>query len=405
MLVVDRPRARLGELSAAIYGHPADRLQVLAITGTNGKTTSTWMARAGLQAAGRKTALIGTLGAWIGDDHYPVPRTTPEATDLHAMFAVMVERGIDSVVMEASSIALMEGRMDGLIVDVAAFTNLTQDHLDYHGSMEAYFDAKTMLFDRARIGVIGIDDDWGRRLVDLVSLPTVTWSRRDPGADWHADEAGRRIICSDGRSWPLDVRIPGEFNIANAVCTVGMLAQAGVDPADAVRGIRSVVVPGRMQSVGSGEVAGFVDYAHTPDAVLRALTAVRATTSGRVIAVLGAGGDRDRAKRPLMGQAAARTADVVIITDCNPRTEDPAEIRRELVSGARGAAGARVDVREVGNRGEAIAEAVGLARPGDVIVMLGKGHETGVEIAGILHPFDDATELKAALDRRAAGRP
>ncbi len=396
-LVVERPRAHVGELAAAVYGRPANRLQVLAITGTNGKTTTSWMVQAGLVAAGRRTGMIGTLGAWIDGEHIPLARTTPEATDLHALLGVMVERGVEAVVMEASSVALVEGRMDGLVVDVAAFTHLTQDHLDYHGTMEAYFDAKAMLFDRARRAVIGVDDEWGRRLCDLVAIPVTTWSRRDPTADWSATESGHEVRQRDGQAWQLTVPIPGDFNIANAVCAIAMLDSAGVDASAAVTGIAHVQVPGRMQRVGSGVVVGLVDYAHTPDAVIRALTASRQAAPGRVIAVLGAGGDRDRAKRPLMGQAAGRLADVVVVTDDNPRSEEPASIRREVAAGIP----AGVEVHEVGDRAEAINRAVRLAEPGDVVVVLGKGHEQGQEVAGTVHPFDDAAVLTSALQRRS----
>lgn len=396
VLVVPHPRPRIGPIASLIYGEPSTRLTVLAVTGTNGKTTTTWMTEAALRAGGLRTGIIGTLGAFVDGVQFPLARTTPEATDLHALLAVMVERGVQCVVMEASSIAITEGRMDGVNVDVALFTHLTQDHLDYHGSMEAYFDAKAGLFDRAKRGIIGIDDEWGRELARICTLPYRTWALHDGSADWRAstDGAVATIRGPNGTGCRLAVPLPGEFNVANALCAVALAEVVGVAPEMAARGIEHVSVPGRMQSVAqSGRVRGIVDYAHTPDAVERALQAVRSRAAGRVICVMGAGGDRDRAKRPLMGAAASRWADVVIVTDDNPRTEDPRLIRREIIAGASSGG----DVLEVAGRLDAIATAVSVARAGDVVIVLGKGHEQGQEIDGVVLPFDDAGVLADLL--------
>ncbi len=396
VLIVPHPRARVGPVASLVYGHPSASMSVLAVTGTNGKTTTTWMVAAALRAAGVATGVIGTLGAWIGGTRYPLARTTPEASDLHALLAVMREEGVECVVMEASSIALTEGRLDGVDVDVALFTHLTQDHLDYHGSMEAYFDAKATLFDRAARAIIGIDDDWGRSLARTCALPFQTWSRHDPSATWRAHLDGARVVIKGpaGSECTLRAPMPGDFNVSNALCAVALANSVGVPVDIAASGIEHVSVPGRMQEVGEVRgVIGIVDYAHSPDALERALLAARSRAAGRVICVVGAGGDRDRSKRPLMGSAAGRGSDLVIVTDDNPRSEDPDEIRREVMSGL----DAATQVREIGDRAEAIAEAVFLAGPGDVVIVLGKGHEQGQEIAGQTLPFDDATVLAEAL--------
>lgn len=396
VLVVSHPRARVGAVAARVYGNPARALDVLAVTGTNGKTTTTWMTAAALQAGGVSTAIIGTLGAWIDGVRYPLARTTPEATELHALMAIMRDSDVACVVMEASSIALTEGRLDGVEVDVALFTHLTQDHLDYHGSMEAYFDAKASLFDRAERAIIGVDDDWGRSLARTCAIPYQTWSREDAAATWRAREMhGRTTIEGPGGlQCALQVPMPGDFNVSNALCAVALANSVGVHVDVAARGIEHVSVPGRMQQVGVHRgISGIVDYAHSPDAITRALSAARSRTSGRVICVLGAGGDRDRTKRPLMGAAAGAGADVVLVTDDNPRSEDPRVIRRDVLSGVRGDA----QVLEVADRAQAISAAVSLARDGDVVIVLGKGHEQGQEIAGEVLPFDDATILTEYL--------
>jgi UDP-N-acetylmuramoyl-L-alanyl-D-glutamate--2,6-diaminopimelate ligase len=412
VLVVEDPRALSGPISAAVHGWPARSLQLLGITGTNGKSTVTAMVQAGLQSAGRRTGAIGTLGVGIGEEWLPGARTTPEATDLQAILAVMRAAEVQSVIMEVSSIALDEHRVDGFRFDVAGFTQMSQDHLDYHGDMESYFAAKARLFtpDHASMGVVGIDDEYGRRLVREASIPLFTWSIDDRSADWYpadirpiATGSAVSVIGPHDEQLPLHVPLPGPYNVANALCAFGMLRSIGVDAEDAARGIGGVSVPGRMQVVGrrtdSGSAAGIVgvvDYAHTPDAITRVLEALQG--DGRVVAVLGAGGDRDASKRPLMGAAAARLADVLVVTDDNPRSEDPSAIRAAIIEGATSVARDRGGaVLERGDRAEAIALAVGLARPGDTVIVLGKGHETGQEVAGVVNAFDDSEVLRAAL--------
>jgi UDP-N-acetylmuramoyl-L-alanyl-D-glutamate--2,6-diaminopimelate ligase len=405
--VVDSPRTVLGAVSARVYGDPARDLVMIGVTGTNGKTTVASMIESGLRAAGRRTGMIGTVGVLVDGTRYPGVRTTPEATDLQAALAVMRDRGVDAVVMEVSSIALEEGRVDGVRYDVAAFTNLSQDHLDYHGTMEDYFAAKARLFtpERAALGVIGIDDIWGARLAEQCSVPVQRWSLLDAHADWHAVRDGGvvSIVGPDGHRQRVDVPLPGAFNVANAICAYAVLRSVGVAAEEAGGGIAVVEVPGRMQVVGEAAgVRGIVDYAHSPDAVERVLRAARDVATGRVIAVVGAGGDRDATKRPLMGGVAARLADVLVVTDDNPRSEDPAAIRQAVLGGALDVApGERSAIHEEGDRAAAITVAVSMAEAGDVVLVLGKGHEQGQEAGGVVTPFDDATVLRAALAARS----
>ena len=396
LLVVDDPRGQLPIVSAAVWRTtPADLgdLLLLGVTGTNGKTTVNAMLDAGLRSCGMRTGLIGTTGTVIAGERVPTARTTPEAPHIHGLLRRMLDAGVRAVCMEVSSIALEEHRVDGLPFSVAGFTNLTQDHLDYHGTMEAYFAAKARLFtpNHARAGVVGIDDAFGERLAVQATVPVQTWSLRR-AADWQLRD-GHAV--GPGTDVWLSTRLPGEHNQANALLALAMLVAVGCEPAMAAAGIAGAVVPGRMEVVGEVPVRGIVDYAHSPDAIEAVLRAARPSTRGRLIAVVGAGGDRDREKRPLMGAAAARLADIVIVTDDNPRSEDPATIRAAVRSGAEGAGAGQV--LDVADRAEAIAAAVRLAADADTVVVLGKGHETGQEIAGVTHPFDDRVALRAAL--------
>src|SRR5215207_10743625 len=403
-LVVAEPRTRLGAVAAHVYGQPARDLLMFGVTGTNGKTTTAYLLEEGLRAAGHTTGLIGTVATMVAGESVPSTRTTPEATDLQATFAVMRERGVTAVAMEVSSHALSLGRVDGTRFDVGAFTNLSRDHLDFHGGMEDYFAAKAMLFDgRCAHEVVTIDDLWGRRLVkpDTVTVsalgdPAATWRAVDP-VTAPTGSTQFRVLGPDV-DLRAGIRLPGAFNVANGLLAVATLATAGVPALTAVRGIAVRDVPGRMERVnlGQGYVA-VVDYAHTPDAVERLLDALRPTTAGRLILVLGAGGDRDREKRPLMGAAGAAGADLLIVTDDNPRSEDPAAIRSAVLAGAVGVRD-RGEVVEIGDRRAAVVEAVRRARPGDAVVVAGKGHEQGQEVDGVVHPFDDRVVLREALE-------
>ena len=397
LLVAPDPRAALGAAAAAVHGHPGDALTVLGVTGTNGKTTTAFLLDAGLRAAGHTTGLLGTVQTRIGDEVVTSVRTTPEATDLQALLAVMVERGVTAVSLEVSSHALVLGRVDGLLLDVAAFTNLSQDHLDFHRDMADYEAAKARLFTPALAerAVVNADDAAGRRLAAAALVPTATYG---VAGDWRAEELELRPdgssfrLTGPGVDLPASVRLPGAFNVANALAALATLIGAGTDAEAAVDGVADLAgVPGRMERVEAGQpFLALVDYAHTPDAVRTLLAAVRSVTAGRVLVVLGCGGDRDRAKRPLMGRAAAAGADVAVLTSDNPRSEDPAAILREM------AAGAPAAVVEVDRRA-AIAHAVSLAGPGDAVVVAGKGHESGQEVDGVVTPFDDRLVLAELL--------
>jgi UDP-N-acetylmuramoyl-L-alanyl-D-glutamate--2,6-diaminopimelate ligase len=398
VLVADDPRAVLGAVARWVHDDPAAGLLLLGVTGTNGKTTTAFLLEAGLRAAGHSTALLGTVQTRIVGEVLPSVRTTPEATDLQAMFAVMRERGVTAVAMEVSSHALAMGRVDGVAFDVAAFTNLSQDHLDFHPTMEAYEAAKAQLFtpEHSRRAVVNCDDAAGRRLVRAARIPTTTYGQ---DADWSAREVDLRAdgstfrLTGPGVDVKASVALPGQFNVANAVCALATLITAGVPVDAAVRGVAELPgVPGRMERVEAGQpFLAVVDYAHTPDAVATLLQTVRGVTSGRVIVVLGCGGDRDRAKRPLMARAAVEGADIAVFTTDNPRSEDPMAILAEMSEGA-------VPAHVERDRRAAIALAVAHAGPADAVVVAGKGHESGQEVGGVVTPFDDRVVLRAALE-------
>jgi UDP-N-acetylmuramoyl-L-alanyl-D-glutamate--2,6-diaminopimelate ligase len=412
VLVVDEPRRLLGSLAARVYGEPAEALRLVAVTGTQGKTTTTRLAEAGLQASGTPAAVVGTVGTRIDGVDVKTTLTTPEAPDLHALFAVMRERGVRGCAMEVSSHALVMGRVDGVVFDVAVFTNLGRDHLDFHADVEDYFRAKATLFtpERARLGLVNVDDEYARRLLAEATIPMRTFSATGRDADWTAAEielsgAGSTftVRTPDGDSFRAQVPIAGDFNVANALAAIASLAEAGFDARAVAAGIAAAGgVPGRLERVDAGQdFLAVVDYAHKPDAVTAALTTLRPLTRGRLVVVLGAGGDRDRGKRAVMGEIAARLADVLIVTDDNPRTEEPATIRAAMLAGAAEVPEhERAEVHERGNRREAIRLAVSRARAGDTVVVAGKGHETGQEVDGTVYPFDDRTVLLEELTSR-----
>ena len=395
-IVVPDPRRVLGRLAARIYGDPASDLRVIGVTGTQGKTTTTRILEQGLTASGLTSAVVGTVGTRIAGEDVKTELTTPEAPDLHGLFAVMRERGVDTCAMEVSSHALVLGRVDGVVFDVATFLNLGRDHLDFHADLDDYFAAKASLFtpERARIGLTNVDDDFGRRLLDVATIAMSTYSSRGRDADWRAVDidltptGAAFTVQGPGVELVTAVHIPGEFNVANALAAIASAAMAGLDPRAVADGIsRAGGVPGRLEPVVQGQdFSVVVDYAHKPDALEAVLATLRPLTRGRVIVVIGAGGDRDTIKRPVMGEIAARLADVLIVTDDNPRTEDPASIRSALLEGSRGG---RAEVLEIGDRRLAIREGVRRAAPGDVLLIAGKGHEAGQEIDGVVHPFDD----------------
>ncbi|WP_449866985.1 UDP-N-acetylmuramoyl-L-alanyl-D-glutamate--2,6-diaminopimelate ligase [Nocardioides rotundus] len=410
-LVVPHPRAALGGLAARVYAEPAARLRMIGVTGTQGKTTTTRLAEGALEAAGVPAAVVGTVGTRIRGREVRTQLTTPEAPDLHGLFARMVEEGVRACAMEVSSHALVMGRVDGVVFDVAVFTNLGRDHLDFHADEEDYFQAKASLFTprRARLGLVNADDEHGRRLMGEATIPLRTFSATGTDADWRVEDvtltaAGSTftVVTPEGRRLPSGVPLAGDFNVANALAAIAACGEAGLD-AEAVAAAMAAGggVPGRLERVDAGQdFEVVVDYAHKPDAVRAALSTLRPLTEGALIVVIGAGGERDPGKRPLMGRIAAELADVVVVTDDNPRSEEPAAIRRELLAGAEGGA---AEVLEVGGRREAIRAALARARAGDIVLVAGKGHETGQEVDGVVHPFDDrvvvAEELTALEGR------
>ncbi|WP_424922935.1 UDP-N-acetylmuramoyl-L-alanyl-D-glutamate--2,6-diaminopimelate ligase [Actinomycetospora succinea] len=406
VLVHADPRAAIGPASALVYGDPSTRVDVLGVTGTSGKTTTVYLLEAALAAAGATTGLIGTVETRLGGRRLPSAFTTPEAPDLQALLARMADDGATHVAMEVSSHALALGRVAGTRFAVGAFTNLSAEHLDFHADMEDYFAAKARLFDgRSQREIVCVDGPWGRR---LVTDRTVTVGA--PDADWRAEDVvalpdGTQrftVHGPDGLVLPVAVRLPGAFNVTNALLALACGAATGYDPAVLARGLAEVRVPGRMQRVEAGQpFLAVVDYAHKPAAVEALLETLRAGTDGRLLTVLGCGGDRDRAKRPVMGRLGAQLSDHLWVTDDNPRSEDPAAIRAEVLAGARDVAGAVVD--EIGDRRAAIAAAVAEARPGDVVVVAGKGHETGQQVGDEKLPFSDVEELERALV--TGGRP
>jgi UDP-N-acetylmuramoyl-L-alanyl-D-glutamate--2,6-diaminopimelate ligase len=424
VFVVSEVRARLGEVAAWIYGRPSDRLLLIGVTGTSGKTTTSYLLESGLRMSGHVTGLIGGIETRVGPLTAPSELTTPEATDLQALFAVMTEHRVTAAAMEVSSHALALGRVEGAAFDVAIFTNLSQDHLDFHASLDDYFAAKAALFTPhySGAGVVNIDDGRGRELAARARIPVTTFSaagRQD--ADWRAadvrcgaDGSSFRVIGPGGIEADATIPLVGQFNVANALAAVVALVEAGAGLQNAVAGVAACRgVPGRLERVDPGEGQDFtilVDYSHKPGAVEAVLRALRPVTEGKLTIVLGCGGDRDRAKRPLMGAAAASLADVAILTSDNPRSEDPLAILTAMLEGA--AAVHRRDRAHVivePDRAAAISLAVAGAGKGDVVLVAGKGHERGQYIGGTVIPFDDrevaagAAAARAAAERRVSG--
>ena len=403
VLVVGDPRAVLGRLAARLYGEPATAMRMVGVTGTQGKTTTTRLLESGLTGCGVAAAVIGTVGTRVAGEDVPTSLTTPEAPDLHGLFAMMRERGVQACAMEVSSHALVMGRVDGVVFDVAVFLNLGRDHLDFHADVEDYFRAKASLFTpgRARLGLVNVDDEHGRRLVTEASVPVRTFSSAGAEADWRAtgvdlraDGSSFTVVGPDGATFPAGCPLPGDFNVANALAAIAAAGEAGLDaPAVAACIATGGGVPGRLERIEAGQdFVVVVDYAHKPDAVEAAIGTLRPLTDGRVIVVLGAGGDRDPGKRPIMAGIAARLADLLVVTDDNPRSEDPAAIRAAMLAGVTDG-----EAIEVGDRRLAIREAVRRARAGDIVLIAGKGHETGQEVGGVVHPFDDREVAREEL--------
>jgi UDP-N-acetylmuramoyl-L-alanyl-D-glutamate--2,6-diaminopimelate ligase len=411
-IAVTSVRAAMGPVASAFYGRPSERMVLVGITGTNGKTTTTYILEEIFRAAGLVPGVIGTTGARVDGSPVPIERTTPEAPDFHRLLADMLGRGVEAVAMEVSSHGLDQHRVGGARFACAVFTNLSQDHLDYHGTIEAYYRAKARLFtpemsDRAAVNV---DPPEGRRLVEEIgrSLPVLTYGTAD---DAHV-RATDVEVRADGLAFRLDGRevqssLRGAFNVHNCLAALAAARHLKIDDAAALRGVAAVRgVPGRFEPVDAGQpFLVVVDYAHTPDSVENVLQAARRLASGgRVLVVLGCGGDRDRGKRPLMGEAATRLADLSVVTSDNPRSEDPLAIIAEMERGVRRGGGRYVIEPD---RREAIRLALHEARAGDVVVIAGKGHETGQEFADRTIPFDDRIvareELEAVRDAGWSG--
>ena len=409
-ICVEDSRRSLAEIACAFYGEPSHSLQLIGITGTNGKSTTAFMCRDILKAAGRTPGLIGTIRYEIGERSIPASRTTPEASDLQFMLDQMLRAGCKSAVMEVSSHGLDQKRVWGIDFDVGVFTNLTQDHLDYHKTLDRYFGAKTLLFrglgqmEKPASAVINIDDPWGMQLVNTGGFGArlITFGAH-PGA---VVRAGEIDLTPDGSVFDFTtpwgdghvrLKLLGRFNVSNALAAVGACGALDVAPkliADALSEI--VSVPGRLEPVqNSRGLSIFVDYAHTPDALANALRTLREVTDKRLLAVFGCGGNRDRGKRPIMGAVAATLADYSIVTSDNPRGEDPSAIIAEIAAGF--GAGANFEVEE--DREKAIAKALALARPGDTVLIAGKGHENVQEFANTVVPFDDRDVAKRLLNK------
>ena len=398
------PRNLVGSISDWAYNKPFSKLEAVGITGTNGKTTTSNLVKQLWELNNINSGLIGTLGVEIGEEKIAGVRTTPEADELQALAAVMVERGNTHLAMEVSSIAIDQGRINSAKYKVVAFSNLTQDHLDYHKSMDQYFDAKAKLFtpEFAQNAVINIDDQYGQKLYKMSKLPSKTVSRSDKSADWYYSKIeslsdGYKVEISGKSGQIISGSFPliGEHNLDNLLLAVACVSICGLTDMQITNSISKLKsVPGRLEIISAGQsFSAVVDYAHTPDAVSRVLKSVRSFTSGRVIGILGCGGDRDKSKRLPMGQALFNGSDLAIFTSDNPRSEKAEAILKDMTDG--------INMAEKGfvrtDRKDAINFAVKTAKPGDCILLMGKGHESGQEISGVVTPFDDRIELANSI--------
>jgi len=404
-------RAAMGPAAANFYGDPTATLQTVGVTGTNGKTTTAFLTRALLEADGRRTGLLGTVKSIIGGVEHEVVRTTPEAIDLQRTFKQMLDRNDEAEVMEVSSHALELHRAEAIHFDAAIFTNLTQDHLDFHPTMEDYFNAKRRLFadGRTKHRIVNVDDPYGARLAEELGQTTITFALEKPEASYRATDiathlgGSRFTVHTPEGGLSVSSPLRGRFNVSNVLGALAAAHVLGVPLQIAAQAIESAPqVPGRFETVDEGQpFAVIVDYAHTPDSLENVLGAARSLTANRLHVVFGAGGDRDRAKRPMMGEIATRLADRVFVTSDNPRSEDPEAIIDEILAGT----GAAAHVEHDADRKRAIAEAIGAATAGDVVVIAGKGHEQGQEFkAGRKLPFDDVAAAREALRSVALSR-
>jgi UDP-N-acetylmuramoyl-L-alanyl-D-glutamate--2,6-diaminopimelate ligase len=404
-IICENPIRILGFIGAWFFQFPTTKFSLVGITGTNGKTTTATLLHQIWSLAKKDSALIGTTGIVVGGEKFNTSFTTPEAPELSAIFATICERHIQLAAMEVSSHAIELGRVSGSKFKIAAFTNLTQDHLDFHGDMDSYFAAKSKLFTHefAELGFINIDDKYGKELYSTAEIPVISVSRLDRKAQWHYEKIDRApsgyevtIRGTGGILIEGSLHLIGEHNLDNLLLAVAIAFENGIDPLLIGSNLHLLSgAAGRLEKIELGQpFLALVDFAHSPDAVSRVLTSLRLQTTGKLIGVLGCGGDRDKSKRPLMGRELISGSDIAIFTSDNPRSEDPVEILREMTEG--------LSLREsdavISDRMEAIAYAVTTANPGDCVVLLGKGHEIGQEIAGIKYPFDDRIELARAIE-------
>lgn len=407
VIIVSDVRAAAGIAAAWIYDEPMRALPSVGITGTNGKTTVTYLIHQLLQRSGRESGLIGTIETRIGSEKLASARTTPEASDLQSLAAVMRERHLRHLVMEVSSHSIALNRVKGSHFSALGFTNLSQDHLDFHPTMDDYFKAKSALFTQeyGELAFINIDDAYGATLATQTELPVISLSRSSTSADWHftsIEHHGRDThFAIRGRYGILlesKTQLQGGYNLDNLLMAVAIVEYLGIDPLEIAAVIPTLIgAPGRLEPVTLGQpFKALVDYAHSPDAVRHVLRAMREITEGKVIAVLGCGGDRDRTKRPLMGRALKDGSDIAVFTSDNPRSEHPATILAEMTQG--------IDIQSpdavIEDRMGAIAYAVAQAQPGDTVIILGKGHESGQEIRGIVTAFDDRLALAHAIEAK-----
>lgn len=406
-IIVNNPREAGALLAANFYGDPTRNMQSIGITGTNGKTTVTTLLYQIFSLVGRESGLIGTVESRIGQEVLKSERTTPEAPELQALAASMVERHMRHLVMEVSSHSIELKRLLASYFSIVGFTNLSQDHLDFHSDMESYFAAKSKLFtfEYAEKGFINIDNEYGARLAASASIPVSTISRSASSAQWHYTEifpttSGSECTIRGRDGILIQTRTPmhGGFNLDNLLMAVAIAYECDVDPLELASIIPQLTgAPGRLESVNLGQAyKAFVDYAHSPDAVTNVLAAIREFTPGRVISVLGCGGDRDSSKRPLMGSALHEGSDISIFTSDNPRSESPTSILNQMTAGLSISSPSSI----IEDRAEAISYAVSLAQTGDTVVILGKGHESGQDISGVVTPFDDRIHLANAIEAK-----
>ena len=401
-IVAPDGRVAMAHAAAAFYGHPEREMIMLGVTGTNGKTSTTYMVKSIAEAAGKKVGLIGTIHNMIGDEQFETGRTTPESADLFALLRRMADENVDLVIMEVSSHALVQDRVAGIPFRVGLFTNLTQDHLDYHKTFDHYLEAKKLLFRQSDLAIINIDDPYAERMSDGLTIPIKTMGiqhRADYTAinnDIRTDGVRFHLRTPNGEG-PVRMHISGLFSVYNAMGAAAIAQSIGISFADILKGLESLSgVSGRLQSVDTHgrPFAVYVDYAHTPDALENVLTSVRAFAKARVISLFGCGGDRDRTKRPQMGEIGGRHSDFVVVTSDNPRSENPEDIVRAVELGVQKSG---TPYLSIVNRREAIAYALSILEPDDILVIAGKGHENYQEINGVKHHFDDREIVEELL--------